>query len=131
MIQIKTLLFLLVTVLNPLSLLAQAEKGDHIAPQITLFGVNIAERDPDELFDKYRNELSELDIEVSKPDSFRSVRMGAESRNSFFRDNGDGVFYCIGLQSSDGNAVILLPTMFLNFGVQSLQQAYHIDNELR
>lgn len=128
---IKTLLCFFAIALNPLLLISQAEKGDPIAPRITLFDANIAEGDPEELFNSYSNELSELDIIVSKPDSYRSVRMGAESRNCFFRDNGDGIFYCVGLQSHDDNAVILLPTMFLNFGVQSLQQAYHIENELR
>ena len=111
---------------------SQEMTDDKYQPKITLWQKKINNADPEIVFRQYAIDLSEFDINVTKPDDYRSLEMNAMSRSSFFNSIGHhNLTYQIGLQSPDEKAVFLYPLVMLNFGVQTLQQGYNIADELR
>ncbi len=130
----NTLLCLcLSTLLFPTALNAQVGEAG-VQPKATLIGVDKLPESatPEDKFCAYSNQLKEVDVYLKKPEGYKSIPMDAQCRLFFFTSIANpSAYYQIGLQSSDGKAMMLFPMVLMNFGVQSLQQGRDIESDLR
>lgn len=117
----------------PVQCFSQSEDEAFVPPIITLVNPERPSDDatPEEIFNMYARQLGDIDITVTKPSGYKDMRMNATSRNQFFNNKVGNAVCQIGLQSPDEHAVILLPVVFLNFGVPSLQEGTTVEYELR
>lgn len=91
----------------------------------------------DSNFESYRESLSQQDIAINRPEGYGTINMSEPTRRDFFQTIGfrcshPNLYYIVGLQSPDGNAAFLYPSIALNVERSTIEGGIHsIDAELR